>query len=142
MKDFVQFTISNLCYKISIFSVFVRYIWSDRLAGSRCSCWKLVWPRKKRFDYGNLEFSHICWEHCRCKYFRYEYFGSILVSIKSVTQLHNLMHVMHFPIYILGAFVDTDWGLSFIVPGIIIIVFGIIMWLFLVPRPEGMYVIQ
>ena len=51
------------------------------------------------------------------------------------------MHVMHFPIYILGAFVDTDWGLSFVVPGIIIIVFGIIMWLFLVPRPEGMNVI-
>ena len=58
-----------------------------------------------------------------------------------IIQLHNLKHVMHFPIYILGAFVDTDWGLSFIVPGIIIIVFGIIMWLFLVPRPEGMYVI-
>ena len=51
------------------------------------------------------------------------------------------MFVMHFPIYILGAFVDNDWGLSFIVPGIIIIVFGIIMWLFLVPRPEGMFVI-
>ena len=51
------------------------------------------------------------------------------------------MNVMHFPIHILGAFVDTDWGLSFVVPGIIIIVFGIIMWLFLVPRPEGMNVI-
>ena len=53
---------------------------------------------------------------------------------------HNPKHVMHFPIYILGAFVDTDWGLSFVVPGIIIIVFGIIMWLFLVPRPEGINV--
>ena len=51
------------------------------------------------------------------------------------------MNVMHFPIHILGAFVDTDWGLSFVVPGIIIIGFGIIMWLFLVPRPEGMNVI-
>ena len=38
----------------------------------------------------------------------------------------------------LGAFVDHDWGLSFVVPGILIAVVGVFMWLFLVPRPEGM----
>ena len=31
----------------------------------------------------------------------------------------------------------NGWGLSFVVPGLIIIFFGIVMWLFLVPRPEG-----
>ena len=62
-------------------------------------------------------------------------------KVFNIIQPYNLRHVMHFSIYILGAFVDTDWGLSFVVPGIIIIVFGIIMWLFLVPRPEGLNVI-
>ena len=37
-----------------------------------------------------------------------------------------------------GAFVDTDWGLSFVVPGLIIIGFGIIVWLFLIARPAGL----
>ena len=46
-------------------------------------------------------------------------------------------HVRLYFCYQLGAFVDTDWGLSFVAPGVIIIVFGIVMWLFLVPRPEG-----
>ncbi|XP_064650598.1 glucose-6-phosphate exchanger SLC37A2-like [Lineus longissimus] len=35
-----------------------------------------------------------------------------------------------------GVFVDKQWGLSFIVPGIIIFCMGIIVWLFLVPSPE------
>jgi sugar phosphate permease len=35
-----------------------------------------------------------------------------------------------------GVFVDSAWGLSFIIPGIIIFVMGIIVWLFLVPSPE------
>lgn len=34
---------------------------------------------------------------------------------------------------IAGAFVDYNWGLSFIVPGIIISVIGFIVFLFLVP---------
>ena len=32
-----------------------------------------------------------------------------------------------------GHFVDTDWGLSFIVPGIIIACTGILVFLFLIP---------
>jgi sugar phosphate permease len=35
-----------------------------------------------------------------------------------------------------GAFVEDSWGLSFIVPGISISVTGVVVWLFLVPRPE------
>lgn len=36
---------------------------------------------------------------------------------------------------LLGAFVKDNWGLSFIVPGIIIGAVGLIHWLFLVPEP-------
>lgn len=35
-----------------------------------------------------------------------------------------------------GAFVEDNWGLSFIVPSIIIAVGGFILWLFLVPKPD------
>ncbi|KAI7688157.1 Putative glycerol-3-phosphate transporter 5, partial [Sarcoptes scabiei] len=37
---------------------------------------------------------------------------------------------------IAGAFVDYNWGLSFIVPGIIIAIVGFLLFLFLVPCPE------
>jgi len=33
-----------------------------------------------------------------------------------------------------GAFVEYNWGMSFIVPGIIIAVMGVLVFLFLVPR--------
>ena len=36
---------------------------------------------------------------------------------------------------ILGAFVEDDWGLSFMVPGMIIGAAGFIIWLFMVPKP-------
>ncbi|GFO46624.1 glucose-6-phosphate exchanger slc37a2 [Plakobranchus ocellatus] len=37
---------------------------------------------------------------------------------------------------IAGAFVETNWGLSFVVPGIIIASLGILVFLFLVPHPK------
>ena len=37
-----------------------------------------------------------------------------------------------------GAFVDTDWGLSFVVPGLIIFAMGVIIWLFLIAKPAGL----
>ena len=40
--------------------------------------------------------------------------------------------------YTPGAFVDDDWGLSFVIPGIMIMALAIILWLFLVPSPDGM----
>ena len=36
-----------------------------------------------------------------------------------------------------GHFVDTNWGLSFIVPGLIIFFFGFVIWMFLPSKPEG-----
>ena len=37
---------------------------------------------------------------------------------------------------IAAAFVNQNWGLSFIVPGIIIVAMGIVVYLFLIPDPE------
>ena len=37
--------------------------------------------------------------------------------------------------HILGAFVEDDWGLSFMVPGMIVGAVGFIIWLFMVPKP-------
>jgi len=37
---------------------------------------------------------------------------------------------------IAGAYVDTNWGWSFMLPGLIIAFFGIVNWFFLVPNPE------
>jgi hypothetical protein len=39
-----------------------------------------------------------------------------------------------------GAFVDDDWGLSFVVPGLIIVGMGVVVWLFLVAKPEGLLI--
>lgn len=35
-----------------------------------------------------------------------------------------------------GAFVDTNWGLSFVIPGIIIASVGVIIFIFLIPHPS------
>ena len=36
-----------------------------------------------------------------------------------------------------GYYVDTDWAFSFIVPGLIITVVGVLVWAFLPPQPHG-----
>ena len=51
-------------------------------------------------------------------------------------QLIQLITIVCHHLY-LGAFVDDDWGLSFVVPGLIIMGNGVLLWLFMVPRPEG-----
>ncbi|KAK3106997.1 hypothetical protein FSP39_004636 [Pinctada imbricata] len=38
-------------------------------------------------------------------------------------------------LFLAGAFVDYEWGLSFIVPGLVIFVNGVLTFLFLVPEP-------
>lgn len=38
--------------------------------------------------------------------------------------------------FLAGLFVADNWGISFLVPGIIIMVGGVIIWLFLLPKPE------
>jgi hypothetical protein len=35
-----------------------------------------------------------------------------------------------------GYFVNDNWGLSFIVPGILIAVCGFLVWMFMIVRPE------
>ena len=35
-----------------------------------------------------------------------------------------------------GVYVETNWGWSFMVPGLIIAFFGIVNWFFLVPNPQ------
>ena len=35
-----------------------------------------------------------------------------------------------------GVYVETNWGWSFMVPGLIIAFFGMVNWFFLVPNPQ------
>ena len=35
-----------------------------------------------------------------------------------------------------GVYVETNWGWSFMVPGLIIAFFGVVNWFFLVPNPQ------
>lgn len=57
--------------------------------------------------------------------------GLIYGLWNSHTNLGNVLGAV-----IAGAFVKQDWGLSFIVPGIIMLVVALIQWLFLVPHPS------
>ena len=57
--------------------------------------------------------------------------GLIMGLWNSHTSLGNILGSL-----IAGAFVTTNWGLSFIVPGAIIAGVGFFLFLFLVPRPE------
>ena len=41
-----------------------------------------------------------------------------------------------------GYYVDTDWAFSFIVPGLIITVVGVLVWAFLPPQPHGKKIIS
>merc|ERR1719158_2299289 len=56
--------------------------------------------------------------------------GLIMGLWNSHTSLGNILGSL-----IAGAFVSTNWGLSFIVPGIIISGVGFMLFLFMVPRP-------
>lgn len=47
----------------------------------------------------------------------------------SHTSIGNILGAL-----VAGAFVEHNWGLSFIVPGVIIAVMGMLTFLFLVPR--------
>jgi len=57
--------------------------------------------------------------------------GAIFGLWNANTNLGNILGAV-----IAGYFVEEDWGLSFIVPGFIMSFFGVIAFLFLVPRPE------
>ena len=57
--------------------------------------------------------------------------GLIMGLWNSHTSLGNILGSL-----IAGAFVTSNWGLSFIVPGAIIAGVGFFLFLFLVPRPE------
>uniref|UniRef100_A0A6G1SLU5 Sugar phosphate exchanger 2 n=1 Tax=Aceria tosichella TaxID=561515 RepID=A0A6G1SLU5_9ACAR len=57
--------------------------------------------------------------------------GTVYGIWNSHTNLGNILGAT-----IAGYFVESDWGLSFIWPGVIMIVVGIILFLFLVPSPK------
>ena len=57
--------------------------------------------------------------------------GTIYGLWNSHTNLGNILGAT-----IAGYFVETDWGLSFIVPGGIMVAVGILLFLFLVPAPN------
>jgi len=57
--------------------------------------------------------------------------GLIMGIWNSHTSIGNIIGAT-----IAGSFVDEDWGLSFIVPGAMIAIYGVVIWMFLVPRPE------
>ena len=68
------------------------------------------------------------------------FYGSLKNSSKCLTIFLNffffkLNHEVKNNFDILGAFVEDDWGLSFMVPGMIIGAAGFIIWLFMVPKP-------
>lgn len=46
--------------------------------------------------------------------------------------------------FIAGAFVEDEWGMSFVVPGLIIIAVGVLVFLFLVPSeyPKIYFLLQ
>lgn len=57
--------------------------------------------------------------------------GAIFGLWNSNTNLGNILGAA-----IAGYFVERSWGLSFIVPGFIMLICGVIVFMFLVPRPE------
>ena len=42
----------------------------------------------------------------------------------------------YFNFCFVGAYVNTNWGWSFMLPGLIIAFFGVVNWFFMVPNPE------
>lgn len=67
---------------------------------------------------------------CISNWFEESKRGTIYGLWNSHTSLGNILGAT-----IAGFFVEKDWGLSFMVPGAIMIVVGIILFLFLVPAP-------
>lgn len=57
--------------------------------------------------------------------------GFIFGVWNSHTSIGNILGTL-----IAGYFVETDWGLSFIVPGVIMAVMGLVNFLFLIPDPR------
>lgn len=57
--------------------------------------------------------------------------GLVMGLWNSHTSIGNILGAL-----VAGAFVEHNWGLSFIVPGVIIAVMGMLTFLFLVPHPE------
>ncbi|CAE1245434.1 SLC37A1_2 [Acanthosepion pharaonis] len=57
--------------------------------------------------------------------------GLIMGFWNSHTSVGNILGSV-----VAGEFVDSNWGLSFIVPGLIIFILGIFVFFFLVPNPE------
>jgi len=57
--------------------------------------------------------------------------GLIMGVWNSHTSVGNILGSI-----IAGAYVDTDWGWSFMLPGLIIAFFGVVNWFFMVPNPE------
>ncbi len=60
--------------------------------------------------------------------------GLIFGLWNSHTSLGNILGSL-----IAGSFLETNWGLSFIVPGAVIGVAGFLVFLFLVPKPQHVH---
>jgi len=57
--------------------------------------------------------------------------GFIMGVWNSHTSVGNILGSL-----IAGAYVNTNWGWSFMLPGLIIAFFGVVNWFFMVPNPE------
>lgn len=68
---------------------------------------------------------------CVTNWFEPKRLGTIYGFWNSHTNLGNILGAT-----IAGYFVEKDWGLSFLVPGCLMIIVGLIMFLFLVPTPQ------
>ena len=125
-------------YKIS---GYMRSLPGNRLP--RCNCYfgKLVRRRKKRFYHGIMECKYRSRKFSRWLYCRYVQIIIVfrwLLFWQIYNQAWNWICNQQWN-YTPGAFVDDDWGLSFVIPGIMIMALAIILWLFLVPSPDGMW---
>ena len=72
--------------------------------------------------------------------------GSLLAGTLRLEFIKKIIVQNSFPMYFFlknntflncsGIYVDTSWGLSFIVPGLITALVGVLNWFVLVPKPE------
>ena len=68
---------------------------------------------------------------CVSNWFDRSRLGTIYGLWNSHTNLGNILGAT-----IAGYYVETDWALSFIVPGVIMIMVGVLLFMFLVPSPQ------